>query len=298
MEDIKDEDMNKKLTEWDPLKMVEGTKSFSIMMVAVRRSGKTLLLHDIMTHIVKKKHYKDAYLFSGSAQAQSAYQFIPTDHQYSAINDAVIGDILTKQKRAKEEAERKGIDTYPHVLIVADDVVGTKEARNSPNFTQLFTLGRHFNVDIIALSQTLKGFTPAVRGNSDVVIVWNPANYDDKEDIINSYMGRGARSKTQGRHDGLEIIETITSVPYRAMVIDVWDLAHSKNKEEYVHWYLAKPDMMPEYIGDKSGIKSGSYGAYVERVKLVDMENRARQISTDVRVMKQGRSKIKITGGI
>ena len=265
--------------EWDPEEMIRGTKAYSMMLIAPRRTGKTVLIHDFIEKILPLRKYRRAVLFFGTAMAQEAYSFIHRDDTYPKIIDSVIEDVFKEQTREKEDAKVSGrVDAdgkpvYDPVLIIADDVIGTNEARNSGAFRDLFTKGRHFNVDVIALSQTLVGFHPEARKNSDVIIHWVPRGWADTQDIIYSYMSRGAISRHHAMHEGRELIETITSVPYRAVVIELWNHAHARSREDYIRWYIAKPDARPPPIGGEDGPKRSV--TVSETIQMLDNKGKA-----------------------
>lgn len=264
--------------EWDPVEMVKGTGYFSMMLIAPRRTGKTVLIHDFMQKIGEIKKYRRAVLFFGTAQAQEAYTFVRRDDTYPQIVDSVIEELFKEQIRYKTEAvelgnvDSEGKPIYSPVLVIADDVIGTKEARNSGAFRDLFTKGRHFGVDVIALSQTLVGFHPEARKNSDVIIHWVPRGWEDTQDIIYSYMSRGAVSRHHAMQEGRELIETITSVPYRAVVIELWNHAHAHGREDYIRWYIADPHAKPLPIGEEMAERS--VGAS-ETIRMLDAKGKA-----------------------
>ena len=176
--------------EFDPVQLVRDIPDgFSIMACAQRRQGKTVLITDWIKHMQPHRKWDEAYLFSETATAQTdAYQFIPNANRSDHLDLGKLTEIF------EEQAERKklmsaGRQKEPHrILIIADDVINDKAARDKGTFNRLFTQGRHYYLDVIVISQTLKGFSPSARTNSDVVACWRCLKQDDRASICEDYL--------------------------------------------------------------------------------------------------------------
>ena len=147
-----------------------------------------------------------------------------------------------------------GIRKEPHrVLIIADDVINAKQARDKGIFNRLFTQGRHYKIDLFCISQTVKGFHPMARTNSDMVVSWRSLKYDDRETICCDYLLiEDSGSKKECMKAAHKLMNSISSVQYRAIMICVYQANYASRTQDYVYHYMADPDLKPEMIGDKN----------------------------------------------
>lgn len=124
------------------------------------------------------------------------------------------------------EVRRQGLideTTFPHVLIILDDVVNEGAIRHSPNLNGLAVHGRHIFISAILLSQCVCGSSsvpPAIRINSDyVMVVGNPRSKRERELLQEQYLT--ISNERSDQFDGLKILANITQVKFRILVINV-----------------------------------------------------------------------------
>ena len=63
---------------------------------------------------------------------------------YDTWDEAVLKDIISKQRQAVKEAKQAGEKIMPSALIVCDDMMDDKIAMGGGILQQIFTRGRHF----------------------------------------------------------------------------------------------------------------------------------------------------------
>lgn len=239
------------IKEFDPDDFIEKIDAFTIMVLAPRRTGKTVLVTDLISEFVKKRKYEKAYLFSQTATAQTkAYTFIPKANRHDNLNLEVVNSIFKDQEKNKLKYEHGQIREPVRVLIIADDVTGTKESRDK-DFNKIFTTGRHFYIDLFVLGQAFKSFAPVARTNSDLIILWRSLKLDDRINVIDDYLTVENGKRSDVRRMAEELLNFISEVPYRAMVINVYKSNSAKHLGDYVNWYLANDKAKVKFIGDK-----------------------------------------------
>ena len=244
------------INEFDPAEFIKSNDSFTIMVLAPRRTGKTVLVTELVEKFQKCRKYDEAYLFSQTAKAQTnAYKFIPVENKHETLNLQVINDIFKKQEENKRLYEQKKIKEPSRILMIADDVTGTKESRN-PDFNKIFTTGRHFYIDLFCLGQSYKSFAPVARTNSDLIILWRSLKLDDRVDVIDDYMTIETGKRSEVRRQAEELLNEIAQQQYRAMVIKCCVSSSAKHMNDYITWYLASDKAKPSLIG-KSIYKDG-----------------------------------------
>jgi hypothetical protein len=150
-----------------------------------------------------------------------------------------------KGKKAAEKVEKKDL---PSVLIVLDDVVNENSIRRSNNLRYIATTGRHINCNIIVLSQMVAGsgsVPPIVRTQSDIIIVTHtPRSFHERDLLAEQYLTVGDDAKA--KRAGVQMLMQVTSVEFRALVIDVSNKT-ARRAEEYLYSYGPVPSP-PKHI--------------------------------------------------
>lgn len=274
--------MSTDIEEFSPIDFIKDNDAFTILVCAPRRTGKTVLITDLVDNFQKHRKYDKAYLFSETATAQTGvYQFIPDDHKYVTLDEAVLEKIFKEQEVMKKKLEMGQINEPVRVLIIADDIINTKEARGNV-FNKLFTNGRHYYIDVFALSQTMKGFHVKARTNSDLIIVWRSLRQDDRETIFEDYMSIEDGSKSECKKRAIALLNAISSEQYRCMIVEAWKSSYSKSLCDYITWYKANPKAKPKFIGDKhKEVKSHSIN---ESSKIYDEDGKEKNLNLRIKI--------------
>lgn len=158
-------------------------------------------------------------------------------HQSLRENRELTIEDIMKIRRDEELDET----LFPHVLIVLDDVVSENTIRHSPHLNQLAVSGRHLFITVIVLSQCVCGsgsVPPTIRINSDyVIVVKNPRQSTERQMLKEQYLTAG-NEKTSG-NEGLMILQEVTGVPFRALVVNV--SADGTRFRDYLYTYGPVP---------------------------------------------------------
>lgn len=237
-------------SEFDAKKELKDTKNFSALIFAKRRSGKSVLVRDLLSKI--HKWYESVYIFCETIEMQSdLYQFIPKQNRFSTFDEAMLEEIYNKQE--KEIMKLSSIHgehrkpTFPHIMVIFDDFIGNAKVRTSPIFTRYAILGRHSNIAYIALSQEVggKGGIPKpIRANSDLIICFMIESEYDRELIVTQFLS------IHGKKIGDKIIKKVTyndEKPYQALII--CNFKKTSNMEQICKTYNANLKIPDFYAG-------------------------------------------------
>lgn len=218
-------------------------KGFAGIIYGRRGTGKTTLLKDLVYQ--NRKLWDKVYLFSRTATLQDDnYYFIPTHHKYENYDENILGQIFEEQKKdvemKKKNKQEKAID---NVLILFDDIISEEKIRHSQTFNSLFTVGRHYYITPIVLTQSIggqNGIPKVVRDNVDLVIGFAAHNQVDRELISERYLSQHHKKV------GEEIYKQITNEPYVALAAVVGK-PEIRMYEDFVYSYRA-PEITPKFI--------------------------------------------------
>ena len=232
---------------WDPETVPE---NFFILISAKRRAGKSWLVRHLLKPI--KNRFKHAYLFSETAHLQdpNPFDFIPDSNKYDHFDEVILGQMLMNQNAIKEKnlMLKKSLQLPNPILIILDDVITGPEIRKSKALKALATQGRHSNVSVICLSQTISakyGFPSVIRDNLDIFICFTLHSCFNRDTAAECF------ASIVDKKEGIKLINSITQeAPYQVAVFDL-SITNVKHYEDYVFKYIA-PDSLPKFmIGPK-----------------------------------------------
>lgn len=243
--------------------------NFSMMICSKRRTGKSVFMKDLVSQIHGR--YKKCYVFSKSLKFQgNMYNFTPEDCKIADFDEARLKSIWVEQEKyITEKTEnfneaKEGISlteykkSLDHVLLILDDVIGSKGVRSSKVFDDLFILGRHLNLAVIVISQYYSskgGISVIARKNLDYLVSFYLDTQTDKEHLVNDFISK--RSKKEG----LELYNKLTTErDYQCVII--CNNVLSMDYNDYIYPYVANTDPPPFMI---DGRKT-AYGQFKRRI--------------------------------
>ena len=241
MEHIKTFDFEKTLPE-----------NFFGIIYGIRRSGKSTVLKKILYDMRNRLKDHTVYLFSSTSKVDpEQYEYYPKGCKYSELDNLEdeLGEIIEnqstklevpKEKREKALAENK-------ILIILDDCVNEDSIRKSPSLNNLAVSGRHINFSVFILSQSVTGSAsvpPIIRTNSDfIVLATLPRSVKERDLLTEQYL---LGSHHCNRNTAYRILEKITSVKYRVVIITMFETA-ARVYQDYVFSYGPFPkDAVPD----------------------------------------------------
>ena len=160
----------------------------AICVASRRCTGKTVLVSALIQALLELKKIDMVLVMSQTAHVNDDYSFLPARLR-QAFSEDTIKKLMDKQAKAKK-GERE------QVLLVLDDVLSDKDAERSLFVKKLYTLGRHYDINVCLISQSSNvALTPAIKQNSDYILysrlnryqlsaLWESVTNIDKRDFI------------------------------------------------------------------------------------------------------------------
>jgi hypothetical protein len=136
---------------------------FSMSVASKRNTGKTLLVSVLIKALLDADAVDVVLVMSQTQHVNDDYSFLPQRLRQSFSEDTIKKLMDLQGKVPKKQREQ--------VLLVLDDVLSDKDAERSRFIKRLYTLGRHYDISIILISQTSNvALTPAIKQNSDYLL--------------------------------------------------------------------------------------------------------------------------------
>ena len=136
---------------------------FSMAVASMRCSGKTVLISVLIQELLETGKVDNVLVMSQTVHVNKDYWFLP-DRLRQPFSEEVIKKLLDLQASKKKGKRDK-------ILLVLDDVLSDKEAERSRFVKRLFTLGRHYDVNVILISQTSNvALSPGIKQNADYIL--------------------------------------------------------------------------------------------------------------------------------
>jgi hypothetical protein len=147
----------------------EGQRTFFVIAYGQKGSGKSVLAR----YLIKNEYeglFDRVIVFSATAEANQAYNYLPSDDVYTEYVPSVVIDLVAAQSAIPEDAR-------PYVLIVFDDCIGmNKFTGNEPELQQLYSANRHYRISLFFSTQKPKFLPPLARANADFSFIFRTAN--------------------------------------------------------------------------------------------------------------------------
>lgn len=229
-------------------------ENFFVLMYGMRRCGKSTTLNYMLYSMRNRlKNYR-VYLFSSTAKVDPGqYKYFPKEHQFHDLEmlDEELGHIIEEQQEIMDlddEAEREKAQEENRVLVVMDDCVNEQTIRTSKNLGHMAVAGRHTGVSVIILSQCVAGsgsVPPIVRTQADAIIMCTlPRSVRERELIHEQYLT--AEDSNKNKDKSRALMENITSVQYRNMVVAMWDTSARRSREFVMTYGPVPKDGVPK----------------------------------------------------
>ena len=210
--------------------------------IGKRRSGKSVLIKDIMWH---KRHLPVGVAMSPTEKANRFFRdFMPEVCIYDDFNLEAIESILTRQQRIKEAEEKgdtKGLPKNTSAFIVADDCMYDKKNWKSLAIRNCFMNGRHWNLFFLFSMQYCVDISPDLRTNLDYVFVFRESVTEQKEKLYKYFFGMFENKK-----EFIQVFDQ-TATGYDFMCLDL--TLGNYEKEECVFWGRADDRKHPFRVG-------------------------------------------------
>lgn len=136
--------------------------SFRLILSGPSNSGKTNAARWVMD-----RYYNSAFdrliLMSPTAKIDPVWKDLKNLKKKDRISKLSLRPLKKLLKEQQVKIKSGGKKKAPKVLVIFDDTIGNHRFINSPEFLQCFIRGRHFNVSIIAMTQSYVKLPRSVR---------------------------------------------------------------------------------------------------------------------------------------
>lgn len=213
---------------------------FSIIVNGVRRSGKSRLTDFIINEIFDEDKHKfdTCYLISSTAKQQDdVFQFVPPHNIIDELSDDRIRKIFDEREKIVESYKKNPhlFQYKPNALIIIDDMLSDSKGKSlwhSKPVSELFFKGRHIFCSLIVLSQYVKALSPLMRSNADILIYFRDLRADNRKCVLDEYLCYCNDKEVQKK--GEELMTSITSSRYNALVVDRYKGQYSNSYDDYI----------------------------------------------------------------
>lgn len=158
---------------------------------------------------------------------------VPEDSDVPVITD----EMAFEAKRNEEYDDA----LMPRKLFIFDDCTNDNVMRSCPSLNRIAVMGRHEGITVVLLSHTICGsgsVPPIIRLNSDaIILMYNPRAESERRLFIEQYLTPAGAQKDAG----IKMLRSATSVPYRALVVDVAN-AHDVDFQAFLSQYGPVPE--------------------------------------------------------
>lgn len=202
----------------------------STLICGARNSGKTTALINLVVRYysrIYKQRY--IYLFSPSVYLDPQYKLLDCN-KFEEFDESLVQKLMDDLKKSIKEY---GKDRTPRCLIMLDDIISDPNTHNSHSLiSSLYIKGRHYNCDVILLSQSLTMVSTSIRKNSLSIILFN-SNEAEKEVILKEFGSRAVKKQMYN------MMDYVFNERYNSLYIDL--TAHKeerfiKNFNEYLNY--------------------------------------------------------------
>lgn len=155
----------------------------AMLLIGKRRSGKTMLLINMLNSKYFRDTFDKIYIFSPTIELDKTWEKVRDIEKenyvlFDKMDLEVLEDILSLQKRKNQYNNDKDI------LVIIDDFAEKLKGRRGNVLEQLATKGRHFKASYIFTSQKYNSVPTIIRNNSDEQIFFHISNNQELKTIL------------------------------------------------------------------------------------------------------------------
>ncbi len=178
------------ITKFKPREMLAG-KNATMVFIARRRSGKSVLMADLLYYLSEDKIPR-CVIFSATEGQNAFYsKYVPDSFIYNSFEENIFNRIIEDQKLLVERQKLGDISSKidTRMVIVLDDCGFDKKIMKMENLKFLFQNGRHINVTIMMSIQYIYDLPCELRANVDFVFCLKDTSPKNVIKLYECYMG-------------------------------------------------------------------------------------------------------------
>ena len=201
--------MNKLIKEWKPNKE-KFIDHYTGIICASRRSGKSIFVKFLVCVKNGLLDNSDIVLVFTSGVNRNTYaKFIPNEHIITGYKPDVINRIMDIQDINKQKNK-----DICNISIILDDVIEYR-TRYDKALERVFFQGRHYNISLLYVTQSLSTVPPAFLRNTDYFIYFKFFLKSDRKKI----------SELLGMYGEEELVKKIIQLheKYKLFIFDMVD---------------------------------------------------------------------------
>jgi hypothetical protein len=208
------------IKKFNPRKM---TPHAVILMIAKRRSGKSVLVKDLMYYL--RHDILTGVAMSGTESGNGFYgSWIPPVFVYSDFDKEALQRLVNRQKKMTK------LGKATPVFVILDDLGFDRKIMTDKLIRELFLNGRHYKITLFMCLQYALDIPPALRSNIDVVIVM-------KENVFREKLYKNFFQIVPNFSMFNTIMDSVTE-NHGALVLD--NTSSSSKLADNIYWYRAK----------------------------------------------------------
>ena len=215
--------VNLQLKKFDPSKMADDAVC---VFIAKRRSGKSVLIKDIMYH--KRNKLPAGIVLSGTEEGNGYYSnFVPDLFVYNDMDLEAIERLIERQRKLVKLRKPNS-----NCFLLMDDVMHEPKALKSPIIRNIFLNGRHWKIFCCIAAQYAMDMGPSLRANIDYVFILRENIVANRERLWKQFFGIFP--------DFASFQKTMDACTenYECLVLD--NTVKSNRIEDCVFWYKAR----------------------------------------------------------
>lgn len=165
------------------------SKSETIAVIAKRKSGKSVLLRDLLYHF---RDIPIGTVISPTEKLNKSYsKIVPPIFIHNDYKEEVIERVLKRQSMIIDNMERdpdfSGVD--PHAFLLLDDCMFDNSWQKSANMREIFYNGRHYKLMFLLSLQYSMGLNIGMRNNLDWIFLFKETIYANKKRLYEYFAG-------------------------------------------------------------------------------------------------------------
>ena len=139
----------------------------TVVISSLRNSGKSELCR--MLILSQKSDFDHIFAISSTNKCNNFYDFIDQKNVLTEFDDQWIDLLLKKCEEINLGKIKSSIDAI-HTLLILDDCASSSSFKSSRSLERLFTLGRHYHLSLIVITQRIKSLSTTCRINTNFLI--------------------------------------------------------------------------------------------------------------------------------
>ena len=217
------------------------SRDATICIIGKRRTGKSVLLKDIMYNF---RYIPKGCVFCATEGCNPYFRhFVPDMYISQEYNSSLLQKIFRKQGEIINRDGGK--NDKNNIFLIMDDMLADAQSwKKDRQIRELFLNGRHRNIFVLLTMQFVLGITPDLRTNLDYIFIFKENILSNRKRIYENFAGFIPNFATFSK-----IMDQCTE-DYACLVVN--NNTNSNKLEDNIFWYKAEPDLPKFRCGNKS----------------------------------------------